>query len=132
MCDSGAILCTQQVITLIKKKIKFSSYIRNSEWSSYKVIYEEAVSHICLCNCSVLNFLVYEETLIFFSISVVSQHEPATLYTEQYMETTKMTFPILSSSIIFGLIISSDSDRDYGEIETTKKRLSIVNLLFFG
>jgi hypothetical protein len=26
--------------TLVKKKIKFSSYIRKSEWSSFKVIYE--------------------------------------------------------------------------------------------
>ncbi len=53
-----------------------------------------------LCLCSVL----------------VSKYEPATLYNEQYMETTKMTFPLHSSSIIFGLIISSDSERNYGEI----------------
>ncbi len=33
-------------------------------------VYEEAVSHIWLCNCSILNFLIYEENLIFFSISV--------------------------------------------------------------
>jgi hypothetical protein len=29
-------------------------------------MYEEAVSH---CNCSILNFLLYEENLIFFFIS---------------------------------------------------------------
>jgi hypothetical protein len=86
------------------------------EMRRYFPRYEEAVSHICLCNCSVLNFLIYEGTLIFFFISVVSQHEPASLYNEQYMETTKMTFPIHFSSIIFGLIISSDSEMDYGEI----------------
>jgi hypothetical protein len=33
--------------------------------------YEEAVCHILLCNCSILNFLVYEENLIFFFISVL-------------------------------------------------------------
>jgi hypothetical protein len=33
-------------------------------------IYEKAVSHIWLCNCSTLNFLIYEENLIFFFISV--------------------------------------------------------------
>ncbi len=27
----------------------------------YLTVYEEAVSHIGLCNCSVLNFLIYEE-----------------------------------------------------------------------
>ncbi len=97
------------------------SYMRKGfpvyeEMRRYFPIYEKAVSHKCLCNCSVLNFHIDEETLIFFFISVVSQHEPATLYTEQYMETTKMTFPILSSSIIFVLIISLDSEMDYGEI----------------
>ncbi len=33
-------------------------------------IYEEAVSHIRLCNCSILNFLIYEENLIIFFIRV--------------------------------------------------------------
>jgi hypothetical protein len=35
-------------------------------------IYEEAVSHILLCNCSSLNFLIYDENLIFFFISAHS------------------------------------------------------------
>ena len=35
-------------------------------------IYEEAVGHIWLCNCSILNFLIYEENLIFFFISVLT------------------------------------------------------------
>ncbi len=83
--------CT--VCTLIKKKIKFSSYIRKFEWSSCKVIYEEglphiwdnaqifphtvyeeAVSHIWLCNCSTLNFLIYEGNFVFFVISVRYRH----------------------------------------------------------
>jgi hypothetical protein len=37
----------------------------------YLNIYEEAVSHIGLCNCSILNFLTYEENLIYFFISAV-------------------------------------------------------------
>ncbi len=38
----------------------------------YLVTYEEAISHIRLCNCSLMNFLilVYEENSIFFLISV--------------------------------------------------------------
>ncbi len=70
---------------LIKKKIKFSSYIR-------KFRVEQLQSHICMWkgiliyeemrkyfpymrrpfviyDCSVLNFLVYEENLIFFFVS---------------------------------------------------------------
>ncbi len=36
----------------------------------YLAIYEEAVSHICLYNRSLLNFLIYEENFILFFISV--------------------------------------------------------------
>ncbi len=32
----------------------------------YFPTYEGAVSHIWLCNCSILNFLTYEENIIFF------------------------------------------------------------------
>ncbi len=54
--------------TLIKKKTKFSSYIRKfrGDRLQYLTIYEEAVSHIWLCNRFLLNFLIYEETLNFF------------------------------------------------------------------
>jgi hypothetical protein len=34
------------VATLIKNKIKFSSYIKKTEWSSCKVIYEEGLPNI--------------------------------------------------------------------------------------
>ncbi len=36
----------------------------------YLVIYEEAVSHIWLCNWSIPNFLIFEGNLIFFFISM--------------------------------------------------------------
>jgi hypothetical protein len=41
------------------------------EMCKYFPIYEEAVSHVLLCNCSILNFLIYEENLIFFFLSVL-------------------------------------------------------------
>ncbi len=52
------------------------SYMTNGlliyrEIFTYFLIYEEALPHIWLCNCSTLNFLIYEENLIFFSFSVV-------------------------------------------------------------
>ncbi len=40
------------------------------EMRKYFLIYKEAVCHIWLCNCSILNFLIYEKNLIFFCISV--------------------------------------------------------------
>ncbi len=75
--------------TLIKKKINFfliykkiqsgavaKSYMRKGfliyeEMRKYFPIYEEAVGHIWLYNCSILNFLIYEENFIFFFISVL-------------------------------------------------------------
>ncbi len=38
------------------------------EMRKYFPINEEAVSHIWLCDCSIFNFLIYEENLIFFFI----------------------------------------------------------------
>ncbi len=66
-------------IFLIYKEIQSGavakSYIRkgfliNEKMRKYFPIYEEAVSHIWLRNCSILNFLICEENLIFFFISV--------------------------------------------------------------
>jgi hypothetical protein len=37
----------------------------------YFPIYEEAVSYIWLCNCSILNFLIYGKNLIIFFISAI-------------------------------------------------------------
>jgi hypothetical protein len=54
------------------------------EMRKYFPIYEEAVSHIRLCNCSILNFLIlYEENLIFFLISVV--HAACALFDAKYL-----------------------------------------------
>ncbi len=61
-------------IFLIYKKLPSGavakSYMRKSfviyeEKRKYFPIYEEAVRHIWLCNCSILNFLIYEENFIF-------------------------------------------------------------------
>ncbi len=51
------------------------SYIRRGfliyeKMRKYFPIHEEAVSHIWLCNCSIINFLIYEENLIFIFITV--------------------------------------------------------------
>ncbi len=64
------------------------SYMRNGfliyeEMRQYFPIYEEAVSHIWFCNCSIVNFLIYEENLIFFFISV--QWMVTTVFHETYL-----------------------------------------------
>ncbi len=43
--------------------------LRYGEIFAHFLIYWEAHPHIWLCNCSTLNFLIYEENLIFFFIS---------------------------------------------------------------
>jgi hypothetical protein len=45
----------------------------------YLVIHEEAVSHIWLCNRSLLDFLVYEEIFVFFFIDAVIAGSPDAL-----------------------------------------------------
>ncbi len=68
----------QNKIFLIFKEIQSGavakSYMKKGfliyeEMRKYIPIYEEAISHIWLCNCSVLHFPIYEENLIFFFIS---------------------------------------------------------------
>ncbi len=70
----------ENLIFLMYKEIQngavAKSYMRKGfllykEMRKYFPIYEEAVSHIRLCNFSTLNFLIYEENLIFFFISVM-------------------------------------------------------------
>ncbi len=76
------------VAALIKKKIIFSSCIRKCREIGCKVIYDwrppiwwkylcissyirKPFPHIWLCNHSYLNFLIYEENLVFFFLSLV-------------------------------------------------------------
>ncbi len=69
---------------LIKKKTKFSSYIRKFRMENshlifaHFLIYYGALPHIWLSNCSTLNFLIYEENLIYFFIRVPSPPPPPT------------------------------------------------------
>ncbi len=69
------LICLQIKIFLIYKEIHMGSvaksYLRKGfliyeEMLKYLVIYEKAVSHIWLWNCSRLNFLIYEEYLFSF------------------------------------------------------------------
>jgi hypothetical protein len=46
----------------------FLIYMR--KWRKYLVIYEEAASQIRLCNCSLLDFLIWEENFVFFFIQI--------------------------------------------------------------
>jgi hypothetical protein len=72
--------CTDEkenLIFLIHKEIQNGAVAKHEEglpdirgMRKYLNIYEEAVGHILLCNCSILNFLIYEENLIFSFISV--------------------------------------------------------------
>jgi hypothetical protein len=65
--------------TLLKKKRKFSPYIRQFRIEHCSILravmYKEGLpniwgnAHIWLCNCSILNFLIFEENPIFFFFS---------------------------------------------------------------
>ncbi len=69
-------------IFLIYKEIQSGavtkSYMRKGFliWGNAQIFihiqYEEAVSHIWLCKCSILNFLIYEENLGSYKIGDIS------------------------------------------------------------
>jgi hypothetical protein len=56
------------------------------EMRKYLTIHEEAVSHILLCNWSILNFLINQENLIFFFISVVTTDQYGTSFSDRFRE----------------------------------------------
>jgi hypothetical protein len=52
----------------VAKSYMRKGFLIYEEIRRYSTIYEEAVSHIRLCNCSISE--LYEENLVFFFISV--------------------------------------------------------------
>ena len=57
----------------VAKSYMRKGFLIYEEMRKYFPIYEETVSpvsHIYICKGSILNFLIYEENLIFFFISV--------------------------------------------------------------
>ncbi len=106
--------------TLIKKKIKFSSYIKKiqsgavaksymrkgfliyKEMRKYFPIYEEAFSHIqvWLCNCSILNFLIWFSFLSVYASCPLSrvafwEGHKSTLFKHKHMLfPTACTYPL--------------------------------------
>ena len=59
----------------VAKSYMRKGFLINEEMRKYIPIYEDAVSHMGICNCSILNFLIYEENLIFF-ISALYRSNP--------------------------------------------------------
>jgi hypothetical protein len=58
----------------VAKSYRRKGFLIYEEMRKYFPLYEEAVSHIiCLCNCFILNFLIYDENLFFFFISVTDR-----------------------------------------------------------
>jgi hypothetical protein len=58
----------------VAKSYMRKGFLIYEEMCKYFPIYEEVVSHIWLWNCSIMNFLIYEENLIFFFIVIKFQH----------------------------------------------------------
>jgi hypothetical protein len=55
----------------VAKSYMRKAFLIYEEMLKYLVIYEEAFSH---CNRSLLDFLTYEENIVFFFISVGAKH----------------------------------------------------------
>ncbi len=97
MSHGRALIKKRKEIFLIYKEIQSGvvakSYMRKGlliyeEMRKYFPIYEEAVSHVWLFNCSIPNFLIYEENFILFFISAGGNEE-------KYIPLVGKIFPIL-------------------------------------
>jgi len=55
----------------VAKSYMSKGFLVYEEIRKYLTTYEEAVSHIYLCNRPLLNFIIFEENFILFSISVL-------------------------------------------------------------
>ncbi len=77
-------------------------FLKYKEMRKYFPMYEEAVSHIWLCNCSILNFLIYEENFIFFFISV----QRYTFFLADKEQQTEKWRKKRGKKIFFGLFVN--------------------------
>ncbi len=50
----------------VAKSYMRKGFLIYEELRKYLLIYEETDSHIWLCNCSLLDFLIYEENFVLF------------------------------------------------------------------
>jgi hypothetical protein len=60
----------------VAKSYMTKGFLIYEERCKYFPIYEDAVSHMWLCNCFILNFLVYEENWFFFISEVINIRAP--------------------------------------------------------
>jgi hypothetical protein len=93
-------------------------FIIYEEMCKYLTITEEAVSHIWLCNSSILNFLINEENLIFF-------------FTGVFCLTTFITKKLRSETLLSGVRRAISVKRGspvYGVLWSTYIHFNIRNL----
>ncbi len=65
--DKNKFLIYKEILSgVVAMSFMRKSFLINEEMRKYLVIYEEAVSHIWLCNHSLLDFLIYEEFFLSF------------------------------------------------------------------
>ena len=97
----------------VAKSYMRKGFLIYEEMREYLTIYEEAVSHIRLCNCSILKFLIYEKNLIFFFTSVVSRQRVLEARIPGNLEPDKVPQMI---TITFNGAVNSDNLDLYQEI----------------
>ncbi len=63
------LICKEIQLGAVAKSYMRKGFLIYNEMCKYSVINEEDVSHILLCNRSLVDFLIYEENVVFFFIS---------------------------------------------------------------
>ncbi len=110
--------------------------LMNREIFAHFLIYLEAIPHIWLCNCSTLNFLIYEKNLIYLFLSV---HAPAPAPLEQWRQFLPVLLGVgavqctLGASIVYFFGISKifkHGMKDFGYISCIFWLRFIIMLLY--
>jgi hypothetical protein len=86
------------------KVIQYEEGLSNSyeEMRKYLVMYEKAFSHVGLCNCYLLKFLIYEENFLFFiSVGDFDTIKQCRKFPEQITCKTLRDFGLPSMNKIF-------------------------------
>jgi hypothetical protein len=81
----------------VAKSYMGKGFLIYGEMRKYFPIYEEAVTHIWLCICSIPNFLIVEENLIFFFISAGWEVQTDTVQMKETDIHSKKRFSVFPS-----------------------------------
>ena len=85
----------------VAKSYMRKGFLINEEMRKYFPIYEKAISHLLLCTCSILNFLIYSMRKIFILFFINVLERPKFML-KMSKRTERVAFSLLFWSVVEG------------------------------